>query len=96
MRDRRSIARYIREVNLSRRELERGLHSMGVPTFPSAANFLLADFGARGPWLLRRLKQRDILLRDPSDAFGRAGFVRVTVGTRAETRRLLRAIKKLW
>ncbi len=96
VRDRRSISRYVHEVRLSRRELERGLQLIGVHTFPSAANFLLADFGARGPRLLKRLESRGILLRDRGAAFGRAGFARITVGTRAETRRLLGAIKELW
>jgi histidinol-phosphate aminotransferase len=95
MRDGRNISRYVREVRLSRGELERGLHAIGVRTFPSAANFLLADFGARGPRIVKRLESRQILLRDRSEAFGRAGFVRITVGTREETRRLLRALKEL-
>jgi len=95
-RDRRTISRYVQEVRLSRRELERGLQFIGVQTFPSVANFVLADFGTRSPRLLKRLESRGILLRDLSAAFGRAGFVRITVGTRAETRRLLRAIKELW
>jgi histidinol-phosphate aminotransferase len=96
VRDGRSLSRYVREVRLSRSELERGLQALGVRTFPSAANFLLADFGKHGPRLVKRLESRGILLRDRSEAFGRAGFVRITAGTRRQTRRLLRALKDLW
>jgi histidinol-phosphate aminotransferase len=94
-RDRRGISRYVREVRLSRDELGRGLRALGGRTFPSVANFILADFGPRGPRLVKKLESQGILLRDRSDAFRRPGFVRITVGTRSDTHRLLRALKLL-
>jgi histidinol-phosphate/aromatic aminotransferase/cobyric acid decarboxylase-like protein len=64
--------------------------------FPSAANFVLVDFGPGGSRLVRRLAKRRILLRDRASEFGRDGFVRVTVGTPEQTRALLRAIEEEW
>jgi histidinol-phosphate aminotransferase len=95
-RDRAFVRNYVREIRASREVLERGLAKLGILTFPSAANFLLADFGPRAPAILRKLARQGILLRDRTSDFGRPGYVRVTVGTRAQTRRLLRAIAKLW
>jgi histidinol-phosphate aminotransferase len=95
-RDRAFTRKYVREICCSRVELERGLEKLGILTFPSAANFLLADFGARAPAILRKLARQGILLRDRTSDFGRPGYVRVTIGTREQTRRLLRAIAKLW
>ena len=70
------------------------LERLGARVFPSGANFVLADFGAGASRLVRRLARRGILLRDRASDFGRDGFVRITAGTRAQTRRLLRAIEE--
>ncbi|HVB33210.1 MAG TPA: histidinol-phosphate transaminase [Patescibacteria group bacterium] len=90
------IRRYAREVVAARRELERVLRRLGVPFYPSAANFLLVDFGPRAPELLARLRRRGILLRDRSGDFGRVGWVRITAGPRAHTRTLIGALEELW
>jgi len=92
--DRKFLSRYVREVLASRKDLARGLQKSGVRVFPSGANFLLVDFGPGGSELVRRLARRRILLRDRAGEFGRDGFVRITAGTRAQTRRLLRAIEE--
>ena len=92
--DRRFLRRYVHEVRASRWELARGLERLGARVFPSGANFVLADFGAGASRLVRRLARRGILLRDRASDFGRDGFVRITAGTRAQTRRLLRAIEE--
>lgn len=96
MRDRRFLRRYVRQVKESRWHLAQGLERLGARVFPSSANFLLVDFGAGGGRLVRRLAKRNILLRDRAGELGRDGFVRVTVGTLAQTRVLLQAIEKEW
>lgn len=96
IRDRGWMRRYGREVTAGRAELERALDRLGVAAYPSAANFLLADFGRRGPALVRDLARRGILLRDRRSDFGRAGWVRITVGTRAQTRLLIRELERWW
>jgi histidinol-phosphate aminotransferase len=89
------IRRYAEGVKRTRGELERALARLGIPAFPSAANFILVDFGRRAPGLLRGLRRQGILLRDRQSDFGRVGYVRITVGTRAQTRRLIRALERL-
>jgi histidinol-phosphate aminotransferase len=96
LRDTPFLRNYVRETRRSREELERALARLGIPVFPSAANFLLADFGARAPKLLAGLERQGILVRDRRSDFGRVGYVRITLGTRAQTRRLIGAIAKLW
>jgi histidinol-phosphate aminotransferase len=96
IRDSAYLRRYVREVRLARQELSRALARLEIKTFPSGANFLLADFGRRAPALLRALKRRGILLRDRTADFGRPGYARITVGTRAQMRRLVRALERLW
>ena len=96
MADRRFLRTYVRQVRDSRLLLARGLEQLGARVFPSGANFLLVDLGPGASQLVRRLAKRDILLRNRRDDFGRDGFVRITAGTPAQTRRLLRAIKEEW
>lgn len=89
------IRRYVEEVHRAKAEFEKALARLGYRSYPSAANFLLVEFGPGGPALVRRLEQQGILVRDRSAEFGRPAPVRVTIGTRAEMRRLVREIKKL-
>jgi histidinol-phosphate aminotransferase len=95
-RKRGSIRRYAREVVAARQGLDRALRRMGIPVYPSAANFLLVDFGPQASELLAKLRRRGILLRDRRSDFGRAGWVRITVGPRSQTRTLIRALEELW
>jgi histidinol-phosphate aminotransferase len=95
LRDRKTMRRYVREVQRLRKWLANELAKLGVRTFPSAGNFLLANFGPNGPELFRRLEKKGILLRERSREIA-PGFARITIGTEAEMRRLLRAVKGQW
>jgi histidinol-phosphate aminotransferase len=89
------VRRYAAEVRRARSEFEKVLTRLGHRWFPSAGNFLLVDFGARGPEMLRRLAREGILLSDRSREFRRPGMVRVSITTRAEMRRLAAAVQRL-
>lgn len=93
--DRTSLRKYIQNIKHFRSWLAARLRTLGVRSFPSAGNFLLADFGPHGPKLFRNLEKKGILLRDRSKDMG-AGFVRITIGTSAEMQRLMHAIQKEW
>ena len=95
MRDRGFLARTVREVRRGRRELERGLARLGVKSFPSAGNFLLVYFGARSKQIVAALERKGILIRDRSSDFDGEGYVRVTLGTLAQTGRLLRELENI-
>ena len=86
---------YVAEVKRLRVRVAQEFCGLGVKTYPSAGNFLLADFGPTGPALFRKLEREGILLRDRSKDMG-SGFVRVTMGTSAEMRRLLKIIRREW
>ena len=89
------IRAYVAEVKRMRVWVAKELCELGVKTYPSAGNFLLADFGPKGPALFRRLEGKGILVRDRSKDMG-GGFVRITMGSAAEMRQLLKAIRKEW
>jgi len=85
---------YVREIRRMRSWFEKELDDLGIQIFPSAGNFLLADFGPGGPRLFQRLEREGILLRERTKDLG-PGFVRITIGTQAEMKLLLKKIKKL-
>jgi histidinol-phosphate aminotransferase len=85
---------YVREIRRIRSWFEKELDDLGIQIFPSAGNFLLADFGPGGLRLFQRLEREGILLRERTKDLG-PGFVRITIGTQAEMKLLLKKIKKL-
>jgi histidinol-phosphate aminotransferase len=92
IRDPKFLRDYTREVLQSRVMLEEGLVRLGARIYPSSANFVLADFGPGARRLVRALERKGILVRGRKD-FPREGFVRISAGTRADTRKVLRAMK---
>jgi histidinol-phosphate aminotransferase len=71
-----------------------GLERLGIGYVPSSANFVLARIGARAVEVRDALRDRGILVRDRS--YEIPGAVRITVGTREQTRRLLAALEEVW
>jgi histidinol-phosphate aminotransferase len=94
-RDQSFLNSTLREFRRSRKELERGLTKMGIPFFPSAANFVLLFLGERAKEVVASLARQGTLIRDRSSDFGGAGYVRITFGTLSQTRRVLRQLEEL-
>jgi histidinol-phosphate aminotransferase len=95
IRDRGFISRTVREVRRGRLELERGFARLGVRCFPSGGNFVLVYFGQRAKEIVGALMRKKTLVRDRSSDFGGEGYVRITLGTLPQTRRLLRELKSI-
>jgi histidinol-phosphate aminotransferase len=93
VRERRTIERYIRETKRLREWFGGELRRRGVRVFPSAGNFLLADFGNAGPRLFRALTRNGVLIRERGKDLG-PGFARITIGTQKELRALLRILDR--
>jgi len=85
------------ERNLAERVgLEDGLRELGIEPADSQANFVWFDLGEgrEEPAIVQGLSQRGVLVR-AGGALGRAGALRVTVGTQAENERFLEALGAL-
>src|SRR5205807_389128 len=80
------IERYVAEVLAARELLCLGLERMAIRYVPSSANFVLGNFGARAIEVRDELRGQGILVRDRS--YEAPGCVRITLGTREQTRRL--------
>jgi histidinol-phosphate aminotransferase len=95
IRDRQFLRSTLREFRRSHKELERGLTKLGIPFFPSAANFVLLFLGDRTKEVVASLARQGTLIRDRSSDFGGAGYVRITFGTLSQTRRVLRQLRQI-
>ena len=87
--DREYVAGYSAEVRSGRRRLEEEFASLGIPYWPSQANFVLARFGEFRKPFVEAMRSRGILVRDRNSDPGCEGCVRITVGTNDQTDRLL-------
>ena len=90
--DQSYIQQYVSEVCEGRERLEDTLKSNGIPFWPSHANFVLARVGP--PEFMQEMRQRGILVRDRSSDHGCKGCVRITLGPRQHTDRLLAALQE--
>ena len=91
--DARTMKLYVKNILRTRGWFEKELQRLDVKTYPSAGNFLLADFGPGGSEMCARLLKEGVLLRDRAKDIG-PGIVRVSIGTQKEMERLLKLIKR--
>jgi histidinol-phosphate aminotransferase len=88
------VQNYVAEVLAARELLCFGLEKLGIAYVPSSANFVLGHFGKRALEVRDALCDQAILVRDRS--YEAPGCVRITVGTREQTHRLLAALEAIW
>src|ERR1700737_373768 len=91
--DRTTMQEYVNGGKRLRAWFAAELEELDVKSYPSAGNFLLANFGPTGPALFQKLEKQGILLRERSKDIG-PGFVRITIGTQSEMRGLLKAFRR--
>jgi histidinol-phosphate aminotransferase len=85
--DHEFLARCVRENRAGLAQLEAGARALGLECAPSAANFLLVKVGD-GPRWFAALQQQGLIVR-PLQPYGLPEWIRITVGTAEQNRRLL-------
>jgi histidinol-phosphate aminotransferase len=85
---------YVSEVLAARTEFEAALDAAGVRRWPSRANFILVEIGARHGEFVRLMKDAGVLVRDRSSDPGCDGCVRITIGTREQMRQAATVLDK--
>jgi histidinol-phosphate aminotransferase len=88
------VGGYVAEALAAREMLRTGLEKLGIRYAKSSANFILGYFGERALEVRDALREKAILVRDRS--YEIPGGVRITVGTREQTRRLLEELERIW
>jgi histidinol-phosphate aminotransferase len=83
---------YVDEVKAARTEMVESLRQLGLPQWPSQANFILVKIGPRHSEFVQAMQRRGVLTRDRSKDQGCDGCVRLTVGTRAQMKQAVAAM----
>jgi histidinol-phosphate aminotransferase len=84
---------YVKEVCAGRQQLEEELRRLGIPFWPSRANFVLMRLGDVNSEFIRGMRARGILVRDRSRDPGCEACVRITLGSLRQTEQLLSALR---
>ncbi len=92
LRDTKYLDWYVSEVLAARSELESALVAAGLRYWPSRANFILVDIGARHKEFVRHMLAAGVLVRDRSNDPGCDGRVRITIGTREQMQKAVVAL----
>ncbi len=90
------VQQYVSEAIEGRTRLEHALETSGIQFWPSQANFVLARVGSNAQdsaAFVEQMHAHGILVRDRSNDAGCAGCVRITLGSREHTSRLLHALQ---
>jgi len=89
------VRRYVEEIRANRKQFCRLLEILGIPFVPSSSNFVLTRVGEHAPEIGRRLREIGILVRDWSYDPHLRGYLRITIGSTAQNRRLVKALRKM-
>lgn len=92
--DREYVTAYVEAVRRGRDRLQAELAALGMPFWPSHANFVLVRFGPARENFISAMRQRGILVRDRNSDPGCGGCVRITIGTEAHTDRLIAVLRE--
>lgn len=95
--DQAYISCYVSEIKEARGRLERAFESAGIRFWPSQANFVLARVASDklgSAAFVERMRRRGILVRDRSADPGCEGCVRITLGPKEHTDRLLASLQE--
>lgn len=81
------------KIRKQREFLYQSFKDMGLRSVESFTNFILVEVNRDSGAICRELLKRGVIIRDMSH-WGMKGFIRVTIGTETENRRLVRALKE--
>jgi histidinol-phosphate aminotransferase len=89
------VREYAETIRANRAGFCRWLEAHDIPYVPSSANFVLTRVGEQAPEIARRLREKKILVRDWSYDPHLKGYLRFTIGSRAQLRRLMAELERL-
>ncbi len=93
--DQAHLDAYRTEVRASKARVYAVCDRLGLPYWPSEANFVLIRVGDRATAIVEALRARRIFVRDRSNEPGCAGCIRLTAGVLAHTEQALVALEDI-
>ncbi len=89
------VRQYADQIKANRIDLCKWLAARGLPYVPSRSNFVLTRVGERAPEIARLLRAKGILVRDWSYDPHLKGYLRFTIGSKPQIRRLKQELRRL-
>lgn len=89
------VNHYVNLVRDNRSYLLTELNKVGVRTYPSDANFIVANFGERLDIVFKNLNEKNILVNNVSKLPLLDGCLRIAIGTRNQMETLVNEIKEV-
>lgn len=90
--DRGHVASYVDLVDRGLAQVRPGLEAIGLTPYPHRAPFLMVDCGRPAGPIVRSLRERKVFIQ-PGSNWGMPTFIRVSVGTAADNRAFLDALR---
>ncbi|MEM4246564.1 MAG: histidinol-phosphate transaminase [Candidatus Bathyarchaeia archaeon] len=92
--DKAFVNRVRRLTDKGKNQLYEGFKELGINYIPSATNFILVDLGDKSEYVYNELMKRGVITRYMA-AWGLKNYLRVTVGTDLENRKLLQRLRQV-
>lgn len=89
------VKKYVAKVKEGKKYIENELNKLGIKTFPSEANFLIANFGDKCDTIYEKLKEEGILVRNRTKYPLLKNCLRISIGTVEQSIELINKIKKI-
>lgn len=89
------VREYAEGIRANRATFFRWLEARGIPYVPSSANFVLTRVGAKASEIAKLLREKGILVRDWSYDPHLQGYLRFTIGSAVQMRRLTRELERV-
>ncbi|MEA3343947.1 MAG: histidinol-phosphate transaminase [archaeon] len=91
--DTKFVNNYVSKVKRNKQYIVKELNRLGIKTYPTQANFLVANFGEKSDIVYKKLKQKNILIRNVTKYPLLSDCLRITVGTKEQCSRLIKEIR---
>ncbi len=89
------VKSYVGEINQNKIKLYKTLEKLNIKYYKSDANFLLIDVGDKCYSYCEKLKKKGILARNKTKDPLLNGCVRITIGTKEQMEKLVKALKEI-
>ena len=89
------VDHYVSIVKENRDYILNELGEIGVKTYPSDANFIIANFGENSGSILQKLNEKNILVKDVSNNPLLDGCLRIAIGTKEQMETLVNEIRTI-
>jgi len=95
LKDKSYTDNYIQEVLNAREFTLKEFEKLEIKTFPTSANFFIARFGENALLISKKLKEKNILVRDRSKYPLLEGCIRIGIGTQEQMKLFISELKKI-